>query len=209
MEINDSFYNLDAEKQNRILNAALNEFAENGFDKASTNRIVKNAQIGKGMLFYYFQNKEELFYYLINYSLDLASTQLIQLLNSKEPDFIERLKHIAQIKIEFHLKHPSVLSFLGNLFLKDASDIPANLRNRYQEMMAIQPSLLYEGLDTTLFRNDINTEKAFKLIQWSIEGYQNELIAQLKNQNLAQLDYDLYWEEFYELLDILKTLYYQ
>ena len=209
MDINDSFQNLDKEKQNRILNAALNEFAENGFEKASTNRIVKNAKIGKGMLFYYFQNKEELFSYLIHYSLDLTHNQLIQMFDKKEPDFIERLKQIAQIKIEFHVKHPAVLNFLGNLFLKDAAEMPENLKKRYEELVAIQPTLLYDGIDKTLFRNDIDTEKAFKLIQWSIDGYQNELIARLKTQNLTHINYDVYWEEFYDLLDILKTLYYK
>lgn len=161
------------------------------------------------MLFYYFQNKEELFNYLLNYSLDLVHHQLQQQVDSKEPDFIERLKQIAQRKTAFHLKHPNILSFLGNIFLRDISEIPESFKVRYEEMMKNQHSLLYNGIDKTLFRNDIDTEKAFKLIQWSIEGYQNELIAQLKNQNLTHINYNPYFEEFYELLDILKTLYYK
>lgn len=207
--MNQTFHNLDYEKQNRIINAALQEFAENGFEKASTNRIVKTAKIGKGMLFYYFQNKEELFYYLIKYSLNLANTKLLEQVDKKEPDFIERLKQIAQSKTEFHLNHPNVLNFLGNLFLTDTLEIPVHFKKRYQEMLNSRISLLYEGIDTNLFRKDIDKEKALKLIKWSIDGYQNELIAHLKNQNLTMINYDTYWEEFYELLDILKTLYYK
>ena len=161
------------------------------------------------MLFYYFQNKEELFNYLMGYSLDLADAQILLHVDRKESDFIERIKQIAQSKTEFHLKHPHVLSFLGNVFLKGAVEIPVSFRKRYEEMMKMQPSLMYEGIDKTLFRDDIDTEKAFKLIQWSIDGYQSELVARLKNQNLTQVNYNFYWEEFYELLDILKTLYYK
>ncbi|WP_255502547.1 TetR/AcrR family transcriptional regulator [Lysinibacillus sp. SGAir0095] len=191
------------------MNAALDEFAQNGFEKASTNQIVKNARIGKGMLFYYFQNKEELFNYLINYSFDLANTKLIEQVDRKESDFIERLKQIAHAKTEFHLTHPNVLIFLGNLFLNDNTGISDSFKNRYEQMMNSRISLLYDGIDKTLFRKDIDTEKAFKLIQWSIDGYQNELIAKLKNHNLTTINFDTYWEEFYELLDILKMLYYQ
>ena len=53
----EKFNSLDEEKRQKILDAALMEFAEHGYEKASTNRIVKEAGIGKGMLFYYFKSK--------------------------------------------------------------------------------------------------------------------------------------------------------
>ena len=51
------FTELDSEKQERILDAALKEFAEYGYENGSTNRIVKNCGISKGSLFTYFENK--------------------------------------------------------------------------------------------------------------------------------------------------------
>lgn len=49
--IYQKFNSLEAEKQERIINTALKEFARNGYDKASTNEIVKEAGISKGSLF--------------------------------------------------------------------------------------------------------------------------------------------------------------
>lgn len=57
------FLNLDSEKQNRILNAAINEFAEKGYENASTNEIVKDAGISKGLLFHYFKIRSNYFYF--------------------------------------------------------------------------------------------------------------------------------------------------
>ena len=37
----NQFLNLEAEKQNRIIQAAITEFAQNTYVNASTNRIVK------------------------------------------------------------------------------------------------------------------------------------------------------------------------
>lgn len=196
------------DKQNRILDAALKEFAENGFEKASTNQIVKNAGIGKGMLFYYFENKEGLYHYLIDYCLDFTEEEFIKRIDTNEPDFIERFKQIAQLKIEYHLKHPHVFNFLGGFFLLEESQVPEKFKQRYLEMMGQSHSMLYENIDKTLFRNDVDTDKAFKLIQWSIEGYQNELVSQFKHQNFATMNLDPYWDEFYQYLDVLKTVYY-
>ena len=53
----DKFLKLNPEKKKRILEAAYNEFSRNTYDNASTNRIVKEAGIGKGMLFFYFNTK--------------------------------------------------------------------------------------------------------------------------------------------------------
>jgi len=63
--LSNSFENLNNQKKQRIINAALAEFAQKKYDYASTNSIVKKAQIGKGMLFHYFGNKKNLYIYLI------------------------------------------------------------------------------------------------------------------------------------------------
>jgi Transcriptional regulator len=67
----DKFEKLDEEKRLNILRSALSVFADKGYQDASTNKIVEGADISKGTLFYYFKNKEGLYYYLIDYSLEI------------------------------------------------------------------------------------------------------------------------------------------
>ncbi len=55
------FARLDAEKQEAILEVAEAEFAEHGFEKASFNRIIAGAGISKGAMYYYFDDKADLF----------------------------------------------------------------------------------------------------------------------------------------------------
>ena len=66
----EKFMKLDPQKRKTILDAALQEFADYGYEYASTNRIVEKAKISKGSLFYYFKSKKELYYYLINYGIE-------------------------------------------------------------------------------------------------------------------------------------------
>ena len=55
------FENLDPEKQEVILQAAGEEFAERGFEAASINRIIKRSGMSKGSVYYYFEDKADLF----------------------------------------------------------------------------------------------------------------------------------------------------
>lgn len=209
MDINPTFNSLDDAKQKRILNAALQEFAVNGYKRASTNQIVKSAGIGKGMLFYYFKNKKELYQYLIGHAINVMTEEFFSLIDRKEPDFIERLKQIARVKAAYLHGNPNVSNFIASVFLNDEVKLPEDLESRLNETKKVGNSMLYENIDPTLFRDDVDVEKAFKLIRWSIQGYQNELMNHFKGQQTASFDLQPYWDEFYEYLDVLKTSFYK
>lgn len=55
------FDNLDPDRQEAILAAAGEEFAANGYAGASLSRIIRAAGISKGSLYYYFDDKADLF----------------------------------------------------------------------------------------------------------------------------------------------------
>lgn len=205
----EKFKGLDGEKQQKILDAALQEFAEHGYEKASTNRIVKEAGIGKGMLFYYFRSKKDLYEYLTEYSLDFMVEKYFYRVDTSETDFIERFKQAAKVKLEAQMENKNVFDFLGTFMLSHDIKLPLHIQKKYEQMLEMGNALLYEGIDLTLFRNDVDVEKAFKLIRWSIEGYQNELLHKLEGQIITRIDFAPYWEEFYEYLDILKKSFYK
>src|SRR5690554_129016 len=100
MSMSSSFLSLAPEKRNRILNAALKEFAHKGFDDASTNVIVKEAGISKGLLFHYFNTKRELFLFLFDYSTDVIKQEYYGLINTEERDIFARLRQAYLLKID-------------------------------------------------------------------------------------------------------------
>lgn len=55
------FDNLEPERREAILSAAGEEFAAHGYAAASLNRIIDEAGISKGSLYYYFDDKADLF----------------------------------------------------------------------------------------------------------------------------------------------------
>ena len=73
------FQKLPLEKQVQIFEAAAREFAANGYDGASINKILDVAQLSKGAAYYYFDDKADLFaatiqYYAAGLVSDLATS---------------------------------------------------------------------------------------------------------------------------------------
>lgn len=78
-----TFFNLPEEKRQAILDIAVEEFAENDYKNASISNIVTRAGIAKGSLYQYFEDKRELYFYL----LQLATEEKKQFLaRSRPPD---------------------------------------------------------------------------------------------------------------------------
>ena len=63
------FHNLDPDKREAILRAAGEEFAEKGFESASINRIIRNSGMSKGSVYYYFEDKADLFATTLEHSI--------------------------------------------------------------------------------------------------------------------------------------------
>ncbi len=65
-----TFLNLPAQKQEKLLCAAVREFTQKPFNEASINRIIKEAGIPRGSFYMYFRDKEELLRYLLRDYVD-------------------------------------------------------------------------------------------------------------------------------------------
>ncbi|HLQ71518.1 MAG TPA: TetR/AcrR family transcriptional regulator [Bacillota bacterium] len=101
LTIHSRFNNLKPEKQNIIMNAAIEEFVQNGFDKASTNEIVKRANISKGSLFNYFNSKKDLYVYLVEHGVQVIE-RFYERIDVSETDLFKRIENIGLQKLHIH-----------------------------------------------------------------------------------------------------------
>ena len=100
--MNEKFFTLSPEKQARITNAALEVFARNDYKHASTDDIAAKAGISKGLLFYYFRNKQSLYLYLYDYALEQVRGQVLRQKLDGVTDFFELMHIGARAKLGPH-----------------------------------------------------------------------------------------------------------
>ena len=104
--VKQGFLNLSAEEQHRIIDAALDEFADKDFDAASLNSIIAKAGISKGSMYHYFANKEDLYLYIIDQILKTKEEFLNQALAAAdkpltEMSFFENLEFQMLASVDF------------------------------------------------------------------------------------------------------------
>jgi len=97
-----TFANLPSDKQQRVVAAAINEFAANGYQRASLNNIVKEAGIAKGSVYQYFTNKEALFLYVFEqFSLAVKREVKAQVGKNTRRDFFDHVRDVLLAGIAF------------------------------------------------------------------------------------------------------------
>jgi AcrR family transcriptional regulator len=126
----DTFWHLPPDKQERVLDAALTEFADQGYHQASLNRLVAKAGIAKGSLYQYFPNKEGIFRHIFQLALNLVRRTLVDVKEATENEnLFVRLEKSLQAGVRFLQEHPRIYS----LYLKIQFDRQTPFR---QELLA-------------------------------------------------------------------------
>ena len=62
----ETFFRLPQSKQERIVEAIKNEISQSAFDSFSIGPIIRQCGISRGSFYQYFQNKEDIYLYLIS-----------------------------------------------------------------------------------------------------------------------------------------------
>lgn len=110
--MNDKFFDLKKEKQDRMINGALKIFALNGYQKASTDDIVKEAGISKGLLFHYFGSKAGLYVFVYEYSARYMAMELQRAVSLRERDLFLLFVQIEEAKNVLLRNYPYMQKFL-------------------------------------------------------------------------------------------------
>lgn len=92
------------EAETRLLDSALRLFSEKGYEGTSIREIIEGAGVTRPVLYYYFQNKEDLFRRLVEMKF-AEFTQHIAVIKERIPGCTDRLKAI--IRKEFGIAEES------------------------------------------------------------------------------------------------------
>ena len=196
-------------KKKRILDSAYKVFTDTPYDKASTNQIVKDAGISKGKLFYYFNKKSYLFDYLVSYGLSYIKTHYIDQLHLTTRDFIERYQMFAAVKSKAYENEPHLFAFMSYIYLHESKRLSKEQLTLIENYQVYQKEAITKDIDTSLFREDIASDKVMQLLEYSLEGYQSSLISKFKTLTIKEESMIEHYKEFEDFLSILKKIYYK
>lgn len=191
------------------MNAAMKEFAHNGFKNASTDEIVKDAGISKGALFHYFNSKKDLFLFLYDYAIETFRNDILSKFNSFETDIFVRLREGSLLKFEIFKKHPEMNNFALAAYIEVSNEVKHDVELRNTELIKSSEGKLLEGVDFSKFKEGIDTNKAINIIIWTIEGFANTIREKARLHSSFEIINEEVIVEMDVYFDLLKAAFYK
>lgn len=173
------FHKLDDDKKALIVEAAAAEFAAHGFEGASLNRIIAAAGISKGAVYYYFEDKADLFVTVVDIYTRRAGFDLTAVVEAADGDvFWRRLHDVLAHAWDFTRDNPHWIG-LGRAF----SQIPREqwAVGRFGEYMGNHLMLLARtvthGQALGAVRDDLSVEALAAVTMGALEGFERYIFA--------------------------------
>jgi len=146
-----------ARNQDRILKAAVAEFARHGLGGARVDRIAARAGANKRMLYYYFGNKDELFLAVLEDSY-ARIRNAERALHLTDLDPREAMRRLVEFTWRYYLEHPEFLTLLNSENLHRARHIRRshNIVAMHSPFVAMIKQVLERGARAGEFRRGVD-----------------------------------------------------
>ena len=179
-----TFFRLPEEKRERLLCAATEEFTRVNFAEASINRIVQRARIPRGSFYQYFQDKEDLFFHLLDSMKDSYIHTLERAIDEAHGDVFEMPLRMFDLLIGADGEPVAELApCVRILKLNQSMDVHGMLEGNAERVL---PQLLGKIDKTILCRQDeMFIENVFHLLIFALVCSMMETLWD-KNQRASQ-----------------------
>lgn len=202
------FLQQDDARRSRILEAALVEFADKGYKKASTNTIVREAGVSKGLLFHYFISKKELYIYLYNFAIKTITTELYENVNFADKDVLNRVRQTTLVKIESYMKHPLFIKMFEKASLVKDKDILEAITKLHQTVEEETYEKLFSNIDYYAFNDALNIDRCLQVVRWTVDKISKEW-QQEYNSVYCEEAYDELKMDITHYLDLFREAFYR
>ena len=199
-----TFSDLPQDKQQQILDAAAEVFAEEDYKRASTDDIAARAGISKGLLFYYFKNKQSLYLYVADHLRSLVERHLEKERLAGISDFFDMLDYGAEEKFQLFRRQPWILKLALRLYYVTDKEVASPLRRRFMEMMEEMWDVYFSHIDREKFRPEVEPRQALDQLIYLIDGYLHQQMMRG-----VKIDMDTLMAEYAVWRDMLRQYAYK
>lgn len=173
------------DKRNMIIKAAGDLFLRYGYAKTSLDDIAKEARVGKGTIYYYFADKQEVFLEIVQVHVEEFLTSLNSLL-SAENSFEGKLRVFLMTPIRLLNDHvPLLTEALRDLSLQYQARIEGFRKENKQRLKDILREIVEYGFANAEINDTLPVENFIEIINdWFLMNDEN--IVVLQNEKLIE-----------------------
>jgi len=131
----NAFEKIPAEKQKRIMDAAIAEFSAKGFIAANINIIAKNAGISIGSMYNYFDSKESLFLTIVDHGYAVLES-VISSIDLEQGNIFDKFEMLLRMAQKFSRKYSELNQIYLDLTSEGLSHLSKKLSKQVESITA-------------------------------------------------------------------------
>lgn len=199
--MNERFKELPEEKQQAVLNAAMEVFSKYDYKKASTDLIAAKAGVSKGLLFYYFHNKKELYLFVYEQAERIITDSIVDSKMMEITDFFELIAYTTMKKVKILEAYPYIMEFCIRSFYSEKEEISDDLKTVNTQRTEDKFNTHFKNIDFSKFKENAEPIKLFKILFWLTDGFIHE--QKMNNNTLCLKAVE---KEFTTWSEMLKSI---
>lgn len=200
--MNEKFYLLPAEKQQKIICAGFRVFSQNTYKKSPVQEIADCAGISKSLLFHYFQNKRELYFFLWDEAMEISIRYLSESGCYELSDLFEMMERGMRAKIKIMRDYPDMTAFVVKAFYEKDPEISMEIQKKYRQAFDIKGGRELARINPNDFIPGLDLKMMYREMYLAAEGYLWEI-----SQRGDSFDAGMLEKDFKEMLDFWKSIY--
>lgn len=200
--MNERFYSLPDEKQQKIINAGFLVFSQNSYKKSPMNEIAACAGISKSLLFHYFRNKRELYLFLWDKACKITIEYLTEYGCYEPDDLFDMMERGMRAKIHMMKKYRSMTAFVVRAFYEKDPEVNSAIHDSYQKYFEIKAQNALECVDPDDFVEGFDLKMMYREMYLASEGYLWEIV-----HFDGEIDVEKIEKDFGEMLKFWKKIY--
>ncbi|MBV6449538.1 MAG: hypothetical protein MHPDNHAH_00249 [Anaerolineales bacterium] len=180
-----TFHNLPKDKREKIVNAAIDEFAKYGLENASTNRIVANSGIAKGSFYQYFKDKTDVFDYL----MEVVAQEKTDFFKGKHPpqknmDTFEYFRWLVKAGMEFNSAYPRMAQAASRVLFVEGLYYGKNFAEYHKKTQEALTAMIKQAMKNGEVDPSVDVELAVMIM----ETWSNAITTYIITEGMKQKD---------------------
>lgn len=205
----ETFTNLNEEKQENIMRAAIKKFSSQGYEKSNIGDIAKDAGVAKGSMYQYFENKKGLFLYSLKWAMELLMKKYSKYMTVPDKninifDYLYNSSRDAMIQMR---EEREAVIFIQDVFLGKYRNL---MDESMEYMMKVSDDYLYEiirqGKENGFIRKDMDDKLLSLYITAVSLKFKEYIMSRARNSGEDIIDepFEEYEKELKDMIELLK-----
>lgn len=199
----ETFFNLDEEKRQKIMVVVIDEFAAHDYKSASISKICQVAGIAKGSFYQYFENKKDLYSYILQHIGESKMAYFAKYQNEIDMgNTFDFLRMLYAMGVEFTYNNPKLFQISKYFMNMPDSEKKEFMGEQMDQNDGYLEDMFQQGKDADIIREELDVKFLARVLTDMSNSISEYYLFNLKKEEIEK---DTFMTIANQMMDVLEN----